>query len=360
MEENTHISYFKVENFKRFESFEMENIGKFNLIVGDNNVGKTTVLEALLLDGKTNRILRNLSVALEERDLIYDNIDQAPSKIFNNYLNKKGANKTIKSIFRYIRETDNKELYTASYSIKNKKDIGVLTDDLKNKILLNANMSELIEVIVDSDAGYNVINTLEFPSTKDNFKYVPLISIKGGYIEDMADHYDSYILKSNNLKRQLLADIQKFAPSIWDIELTDDVSCMIARHKDYDVPLPITQLGEGVVKFIKILIGIIIQRNKSLMIDEIDAGIYHGRFKQFWKTILLSAQTNNVQLYATTHSQECLKFIKEVLEEDDELKGFQNDMRCFRLVEKQDKSVASVCYDFEQFQFAIDHENEIR
>ncbi|MBK8425752.1 MAG: AAA family ATPase [Lewinellaceae bacterium] len=45
-----HLTYFKVENFKRFDSLELTDIGQFNLIVGDNNVGKTSVLEALLFD----------------------------------------------------------------------------------------------------------------------------------------------------------------------------------------------------------------------------------------------------------------------------------------------------------------------
>ena len=47
-----HLTYFKIENFKRFDSFEMENIGQYNLVVGDNNVGKTSVLEGLLFDEK--------------------------------------------------------------------------------------------------------------------------------------------------------------------------------------------------------------------------------------------------------------------------------------------------------------------
>ena len=48
--DSNHLTYFKIENFKRFDSFEISNIGQFNLLVGDNNVGKTSVLEALLFD----------------------------------------------------------------------------------------------------------------------------------------------------------------------------------------------------------------------------------------------------------------------------------------------------------------------
>ncbi|WP_165764121.1 AAA family ATPase, partial [Flavobacterium covae] len=47
---NNHLTYFKVENFKKFDALEVKNIGQFNLIVGDNNVGKTCLLEALLVE----------------------------------------------------------------------------------------------------------------------------------------------------------------------------------------------------------------------------------------------------------------------------------------------------------------------
>ncbi len=50
-----HLTYFKVENFKRFDSLELTDIGQFNLIVGDNNVGKTSLLEALTCEFRRNR-----------------------------------------------------------------------------------------------------------------------------------------------------------------------------------------------------------------------------------------------------------------------------------------------------------------
>jgi len=40
-----HLSSLKIENFKKFDTFEIENIGQYNLLIGDNGIGKTTVLE---------------------------------------------------------------------------------------------------------------------------------------------------------------------------------------------------------------------------------------------------------------------------------------------------------------------------
>ncbi|MBC7447591.1 MAG: AAA family ATPase, partial [Hymenobacteraceae bacterium] len=44
------IQDITIRNFKCFEELKIEGCGQFNLILGDNNVGKTSVLEALLVD----------------------------------------------------------------------------------------------------------------------------------------------------------------------------------------------------------------------------------------------------------------------------------------------------------------------
>lgn len=90
-QQNKHLSWFKVENFKCFEAFEMENIGQFNLVFGDNNTGKTTVLEALLFDDENfNQFLYNLYSSLSFRGL-FDESSMPnlilDSRIFKSFIN---------------------------------------------------------------------------------------------------------------------------------------------------------------------------------------------------------------------------------------------------------------------------------
>ncbi|MFN5554931.1 MAG: AAA family ATPase, partial [Chryseotalea sp.] len=48
--ETRHIDTIRLTNFKRFENLEVRELGQFNLIVGDNNVGKTSLLESLVVN----------------------------------------------------------------------------------------------------------------------------------------------------------------------------------------------------------------------------------------------------------------------------------------------------------------------
>ena len=79
MNEN-HLTYFKIENFKRFDSFEMENLGQYNLLVGDNNVGKTSVLEGLCFDENLGNLVWSfINIFIKRKMINLSNGNQYPS-----------------------------------------------------------------------------------------------------------------------------------------------------------------------------------------------------------------------------------------------------------------------------------------
>lgn len=55
-----HLSDIVIENFRKFKKIEINNLGLVNIIVGDNNIGKTSLLEALYLRQKKTHIWRGL------------------------------------------------------------------------------------------------------------------------------------------------------------------------------------------------------------------------------------------------------------------------------------------------------------
>src|SRR5438309_1271797 len=93
-----HFIKFRVENFKRFEVLEMENLGQFNIIVGDNNVGKTSVLEALMVEENWENFYQNLNIALTQ----YKNFGNLKESFLLQYFNKyakKQPPATLKFVF---------------------------------------------------------------------------------------------------------------------------------------------------------------------------------------------------------------------------------------------------------------------
>ena len=65
---NEHLSNFKIKSFRQFENLELSNLGQFNLILGDNNMGKISLLEALMFTVDFDTYLKNLIFAYIARN----------------------------------------------------------------------------------------------------------------------------------------------------------------------------------------------------------------------------------------------------------------------------------------------------
>ena len=77
-----HIKNITIKNFRRFSEIEINNIGQFNLIVGDNNVGKTSILEALLFTPQKDEYFKRLALAYAERIKLTRYLDEEKKERF--------------------------------------------------------------------------------------------------------------------------------------------------------------------------------------------------------------------------------------------------------------------------------------
>jgi AAA15 family ATPase/GTPase len=330
-----HLTYFKVENFKRFESFEMKELGQFNLIVGDNNVGKTSVLEALLVYDDAwfffNRLLTSLKYRKIRDVLQYGDLDL--------YANRS---------FKFEKNTHS-IIFNCSY-FNSKKQIFSIEFQNKQKIIAHGFSIQNLEFNFLDKSGINP------------FVDIPFIPFYKGHDSDLTSFY-SKLQENKSLKRNFTNSLKTIVPDLEDIELSspypDSIPHLIVYQKHSESSLPLAMFGDGTIKLFRLLAEIVLNKGERLMVDEIDTGIYFDRFKQFWKAILQTAKEHNVQLFMTTHSEECLKYFKEVLEED--MPELQKDARSITLVENaKTKMVTAHTYDFEQFEHAFSIGNEVR
>jgi AAA15 family ATPase/GTPase len=71
--------------------------------------------------------------------------------------------------------------------------------------------------------------------------------------------------------------------------------------------LPLAQVGQGVYRLATILATMIGEKTDVLLIDEVENGLHHSVQKQVWTGLAEVAKELNVQIFATTHSGECLQ-----------------------------------------------------
>ena len=358
-QQNKHLSWFKVENFKRFEAFEMENIGQFNLIFGDNNTGKTTVLEALLFDDENfNQFLENLYTTLLFRGLLNKNSKSIALNLITKLFFNHKKNNDVISFFYKKNTSFNSKKEVISFEHKRIKQMDTeLIAKLRENITTQT-LPKDIFIFKNSNTIFPLsINTAE--NKEDTEDYLPFIAFNQTYGEDLIGFY-SKIQQSKKLKSSLINSLSLFIEDIEDIEIITSYSnepLITIRLKNTDSPIPLAMFGDGAIKLFRILVELPICKHRRLMIDEIDTGIHYSRFKDFWKTILVAAKENDVQIFATTHNKEGLKYFYEALEE---LPDYQQDARCFTLSQIKDGSIRAYTQTYEQFEHALLHDIEIR
>jgi predicted ATPase len=71
--------------------------------------------------------------------------------------------------------------------------------------------------------------------------------------------------------------------------------------------LPITQVGQGINRLVAMFAELVGEQPDICMVDEIENGIHHSLLEQLWTGIAVAAESLKVQIFATTHSYECIE-----------------------------------------------------
>ncbi len=78
--------------------------------------------------------------------------------------------------------------------------------------------------------------------------------------------------------------------------------------------VPLGSMGDGIRRLFALAIGLVRSAGSTLLIDEIDTGLHHSVMVQMWKLVVETAQRLDVQVFATTHSLDCLDALAELYE----------------------------------------------
>jgi len=345
--ESKHLTYFKVENFKRFDSLEVSDIGQFNLIVGDNNVGKTTLLEALLFDHENyDQFLVNLELALENRELATDK----KINYIDSYISNKGA------MLKYIFHNDGIK-YELIVTKKNKHEL--TEKDLNSDIIVQLKLNDspnFVQIALNDKSDVKVVSLLD-ENKEINFHF-PFLGPKNIYDEEAFD-FAATISESYRKLEIFKNELKYFLPNIISIEAGTSIingdSIIIIRETNSDNPFPLQSYGDGFIKFFRCLLKMELSSNKRLMIDEIDTGIHYSRMKEFLKKVIQSAKNKNVQIFATTHSKECIEYYTQALKE----LGYEKEGRIIRIADTK-SGIKAYTMNYEQFENSLIAESEIR
>jgi hypothetical protein len=119
--------------------------------------------------------------------------------------------------------------------------------------------------------------------------------------------------------------------------------------------LPLHIVGEGMVRLANLVLHIANAPKGVLLVDEIENGLHHSIHQKLWKTLAEVARNQDTQVFATTHSLECIKAAHRAFSEDG-----RYDLRVHRLQRSKEGGIQAVTYGQEALDAAFEIDLEVR
>lgn len=352
---------FEAHNFRAFRDFKIPKFRRVNVIGGLNGSGKTTLLEALfcLSDWKN---VGSLQKALLWRGLLADS-QQTADFLF--HLGDRQNRMQLKTVAR-----DFTEELTAEY-----KSLPLGNDQQLNQVV-NISDAKLVSVSNQKQDGFHVKvdfdgqNEIEYnaifegqaatikilrqlmrPAPKCTFLNKQLLTNNP---EENAERFTAAL--QAKLKGRMKLLLQMLSPDAQDILLMKiGGQTTIGAEISNETYVPIGLLGDGAQFLLTMGLAIAASKDGAVFFDEFDTAIHYSRLKVVWKALFDLAADFNCQIFAATHSRECIEAASEGASEANR----DQDLQYIRL-DKLESGIVATSYSIEDLRNAFSEGWEVR
>jgi AAA15 family ATPase/GTPase len=286
--DNHLLEIIEIKDFKCFKDFKAEGFKRVNIIGGKNNVGKTALMEACFIN------IYSDDVSLQTNAL------SSP----------KHSREFLEIGFRNITNEEKKDFLESIENYDSSSNINTVYFEIKE----DSGIKEYIFINKYSSTTVN-INAFSYEKTKkQNIKFISQLGFTKFQLKQV------FIEVQKKDKEEILNEyINQFDDNVSNFKILggDNPSCKVIDRDEYQ---SINEFGDGLKHYISIICSLFACENGYLFIDEIDNGIHYTQLDRLWEIILTISKEQNVQVFATTHSKECIESYARVskkLEDED-------------------------------------------
>lgn len=297
------ISKLNISMFRGIRELELDHLSRINVLIGANNSGKTSILEAIRLMSQPYNIGTLMQVAFLRTPFTMRKIKSV---------------EYFSTIFVKETENDGKFHYSLAfdmvidnilYKYEAGGDVRELTDSTgeSDKIF-----SLTIKIIQEDKKPVYIIHNIKNRSN-ESFESSSEPLFHGTYLHSGVSYYRSCVkLLSvsiiNEQKKEILDIIASFDPNVEDISIVGED---IYLHNAVSGTLPLFSYGAGLQKAVLLTALLAGNQNGILLIDEIDNAINISAFQEIFSWFINACRCFNIQAFVTTHSAEAIDAILE-------------------------------------------------
>lgn len=336
------ISELKIEKYRGINKLRLDNLGKINIIAGENNTGKTSILEVI-------ESLENPNILRQWRMI--------GRREGNSFRLSTTVYDTMRSLFP-INDEDNKTniAYSGKY---NGKEFSVELSGQLSDTILSQEQLNMVNGYGLQDNKHEYENqeyetSVLYIDYKINGKSCgtdTLYSVQRGFtaLEHSAVSivknvvYVSPTMHANNklyldslmtnpeLYEQFVDVMREFDPGFISINSVEDEYTLTRKYivlsKKFKEGLLLNAYGDGMKKAMLLLSAVLKAKDGILLLDEFETAIHSSVMGKVFKWILENAAKLNVQIFMTSHSIEAIECVLKCCPE------MQRDIRMITLVD---------------------------
>jgi hypothetical protein len=339
MSESLVLDSLEIRNFRAFGHLRIERLGRVNLIAGKNGVGKTCLLEALWLYARRGDP-QLIGPLLKTREY------PAPIQLGPIDSDNDGV---IVTVVWYTEQTGERQrvlrlIEPEEYHVVEAQVPGLVIQRGKWKFSYPL------------DRSWSSISHARLPP---EFKEVPCFFVPAGGLtrEQIGQWWDDIALTDS--ETDVLDSLRLIAPKAERVSVTIGQEratgqIPIVRLRNSNDPIPLRSLGEGMNRLFGLSLALVNAKDGLLLVDEIDSGLHYSIQPDLWRLVFQVARRLNVQVFATTHSWDCIEGFQKAASEDKEAEGLLISLR------EKEGEIKAVLFDERELEIATRELIEVR
>lgn len=379
------LKSIEIKNYRNLRHVSIERLGRVNLIIGKNNAGKTSLLESLriLLQSGFDDIVERILIARQERYKSFRELSIQIEELAGLFYGREGGFREEEKIeilantenallpigfgLRFVRyreqyvdfgDTDVPEIFAnlITKAYKMKVEAPVESSDGRIGLEITTDQDKYIRSLYENDVldaialdwlsgrrtdACNFISAVNAVDDSDLDIWWAKIALTEG--EDIA-----------------VSALQAVEPRVERIsqikELQDDDTRFVVRLNGHRKPIPLRSMGDGMNRILTLVLAMINSSGGYLLIDEFENGLHYSVQQHLWEIIFQLAEKLNIQVFATTHSNDTIGAFDSIVNKDE-----SNPLSGLLIkLENIDGSIESLVFEPDELKVIKDNHIEVR